>query len=106
VTVSAVVVSNVADLLGAIWADGTRQIVVSGRIGDVTTLRPAPGQVLQGEDDEAALVFVAGTDGVQLTRENQIHALHIAVSPDWHGASEWHPGRARGKNGALRSRQR
>ena len=55
---------------------------MSGRICDVISLRLAPGQVLQGEGDEAASVFVAGCDGVQLTCDNRIHALHIAVSPD------------------------
>ncbi len=62
-TASPTTVSTVADLLSAIADAGNEQIVVSGRISDVTALRPAPGQVLQGEDHEAALVSVAGCDG-------------------------------------------
>ena len=81
-TASPTTVSTVADLLSAIADAGNDQIVVSGRTNDVTALRLAPGQVLQGEDDDAALVFVAGCDGVQLTRDNQIHSLRISCAPD------------------------
>jgi hypothetical protein len=81
-TASPSTVSTAAELLDAIAGADVNQIVVEGQISDVPSLRLAPGQMLQGADEDAALLFVAGVDGLQLTRDNRVHDLHLAVSPE------------------------
>ncbi|GGY16320.1 hypothetical protein GCM10008098_04470 [Rhodanobacter panaciterrae] len=81
-TTSSIVVSSVAELVRAVQDTGIRQIVVSGELADVPTLRLSPGQVLQGHDDDAALIFATGIDGLQLTTDNEVHSLHLVASSD------------------------
>jgi hypothetical protein len=79
---SSIIVSSVAELVRAAQDTGIRQIVVSGELADVPTLRLSPGQVLLGQGDDAALRFAAGIDGLQLTTDNEVHSLHLVASPD------------------------
>jgi len=81
-TTSSIVVSSVVELVRAVQDTGIRQIVVSGELADVPTLRLSPGQMLQGHDDDAALIFATGIDGLQLTTDNEVHGLHLVASSD------------------------
>jgi hypothetical protein len=81
-TASSIVVSSVAELVRAVRDAGIRQIAVSGELADVPTLRLSPGQVLLGQGDDAALIFTAGIDGLQLSTDNEVHSLHLVASSD------------------------
>jgi len=80
-TTSSIAVSSVAELVRAVQDTGIRQITVN-ELTDVPMLRLSPGQVLLGQDDDAALIFAAGSDGLQLTTDNEVHGLHLATSPE------------------------
>ena len=77
-----IVVSNVAELVRAAQDPGIRQIVVDGELAEVPAIRLSPGQVLLGQGDDAALIFAAGIDGLQLTTDNEVHGLHLVASAD------------------------
>ena len=81
-TASSVIVSNVAELVRAAQDSDIRQIVVSAELTEVPAIRLSPGQVLLGQGDDAALIFAAGIDGLQLTMDNEVHGLHLVASPD------------------------
>jgi len=75
-------VSSTADLLAASADETVREIRVTGPLASVPTLRLAPGQSLVGEGANARLAFVAGVDGVQLSRDNAVKALSLATDVD------------------------
>ncbi|WP_077518808.1 hypothetical protein [Rhodanobacter sp. C03] len=79
---SSIVVSSVAELVRAAQDSDIHQIVVDGELAEVPAIRLAPGQVLLGQGDDAALIFAAGIDGLQLTTDNEVHGLHLVASPD------------------------
>ncbi|GAB2557995.1 hypothetical protein [Rhodanobacter koreensis] len=79
---SSIVVGSVAELVRAAQDPGIRQIVVDGELTEVPALRLSPGQVLLGQGDDAALIFAAGIDGLQLTSDNEVHGLHLVASAD------------------------
>ncbi len=56
------------------------QIVVRGHLVDVPSFRLAPGQSLSGEDGGAALSFVAGSDGLQLSTDNEVRGVALQAS--------------------------
>ena len=75
-------VASTADLLAAAADESVREIRVTGPLASVPTLRLAPGQSLVGEGANARLAFVAGVDGVQLSRDNAVKALSLATDVD------------------------
>ena len=80
-TVTTTKVASVEELQQALADDHAADIVVAGAIQRVPTFRLAPGRNLVGADDRAALVFLDGADGIQLTRDNRVavcagHHLH------------------------------
>ena len=79
---SSIVVSSVAELVRAAQDPDIRQIVVDGELAEVPAIRLLPGQVLLGQGDDAALIFAAGIDGLQLSTDNEVHGLHLVASPD------------------------
>ena len=79
---ASLIVSSVTELVRATQDVSSNEITVRGRISEVPALRLAPGQTLQGEDMDAAVIFVAASDGLQLTRDNHVRSLHLAVAPD------------------------
>ncbi len=81
-TASSIVVSSVAELVRAAQDSSIRQIVVSAELAEVPAIRLLPGQVLLGQGDDAALIFAAGIDGLQLTTDNEVHGLHLVASAD------------------------
>ena len=76
------VIATASDLLGAVKDSATRDIVVRGTLTNVPSFCLLPGQVLRGEDEQAAIIFVANSDGAQLSSDNEIHDLHLQTTPD------------------------
>ncbi|MQR02794.1 hypothetical protein [Glaciimonas soli] len=74
-------VSTVDELATAVKA-AVLKIVVQGQIEGAPSLRLAPGQSIEGEDDQAALSFAVGQDGLQLTTDNVVRNLHVETSAD------------------------
>jgi hypothetical protein len=72
-----------AEALVAACGDmGIRRIVVHGRVSGLPSLTLAPGQHLVGaEASDAALEFSSGTDGIGLTRDNEVSTLRVEVDP-------------------------
>jgi len=73
-------VSTVAELAAAIKDTEVTRIVVQGRIANSSSLRLAPGQTIEGHDEQSALTFAAGLDGLQLSTDNEILHLRIETS--------------------------
>ncbi|PVZ87411.1 hypothetical protein C9426_12625 [Serratia sp. S1B] len=81
-TLPSKIVSTV-EALQAVLEDHTcQQIIVRGAISGLPSIRLAPGKILSGENDEAKLLFTQGTDGLQLTRDNQVTGLYLETSVD------------------------
>jgi hypothetical protein len=76
------IAATALNLLDAARDTATHDSVVRGLLTDVPSFRLLPGQVLRGEDEQATLVFAAGSDGVQLSSDNEVHTLHLRTSPD------------------------
>lgn len=65
--------ATTADDLAALTHNvSVREIVVSGCLTAVPTLRLAPGQSLRGRDDRAEIVFAPEVDGLQLSADNTV----------------------------------
>ena len=75
-------VSTVAELQAAASDEHVQQIVVSKPIADVPSLRLSHGQVLNGIDTQAALRFAPGSDGLELSADNQVERLQLLADPD------------------------
>ena len=76
------VVTSAETLAAAIGEIGIEHIIVSGRVGDVPPIRLASGQSLRGADENAAIVFHAGQDGVQLSTDNSVCNIRLNASPE------------------------
>ena len=74
-------VSTREELLAAAGNADIGEIIITEDLADVPALRLGPGQSLKGRDD-AALRFVAGTEGVQLSGDNTVKGLTLASDPD------------------------
>ncbi len=77
---SATNVTTVEQLAKAAGNPDMPQIVVRGHLVDVPSFRLAPGQSLSGEDGGAALSFVAGSDGLQLSTDNEVRGVALQAS--------------------------
>ncbi len=75
-------VSTAADIAAVAGEAGVRRIVVEGEIAGAPPLRLASGQHLVGADDEAAVVFADGVDGVQLGRDNEVARIRLRTDPE------------------------
>ena len=75
-------VSTVSQLLDAVNDAGIQTIIVSGQVNDAPTFRLAPGQSLEGADEAATINFARGTEGVQLSSDNQLRNLRLRVAPE------------------------
>jgi hypothetical protein len=75
-------VSAAEELVSAVMDGSVREIRVVGSLWGVPTLHLAPGQSLAGEGDGARVSFVAGADGVRLSRDNAVKALALATDVD------------------------
>ena len=75
-------VATAAELTAAAQNPAVQQIIVRGHVVDAPSFRLAPGQSLSGEDELAEMTFASGTEGVQLTSDNQIRNLRLHAAPD------------------------
>jgi len=75
-------VSTVGELQAAAASPNVRQIVISGPIGDVPTLRLSPGQALTGMDAQSALHFAPGSHGLELSADNLVEGVQLIADPD------------------------
>lgn len=76
------VVSTTAELLAACKAVDTRHLVVRGEIANMPSIRLAPGIILSGDGDGASISFAAGSDGLQLSSDNEVRNLRLETSLD------------------------
>ncbi len=73
--------NTVADLVRAAGDPAVRRIVVTGEIRGAPAFGLGPGQHLVGTGDGAAVVFADGTDGVRLSRDNEVANLALRAAP-------------------------
>jgi hypothetical protein len=76
------VVSTTAELLAACKTVDTRHLVVRGELASVPSIRLAPGIILSGDGDGASISFAAGSDGLQLSSDNEVRNLRLETSLD------------------------
>jgi hypothetical protein len=70
------------ELIAATREPAVHDIIVRGKLDDVPSFHLAAGQILRGEDDRCSIAFAKGSDGVELTTDNQISTLRLTASPD------------------------
>jgi hypothetical protein len=75
-------VSTAIELRAAAADAGVRNIVVASRIHDVPMIRLSPGQNLIGLDEQSALHFAVGVDGLELSADNRVERLKLFADPD------------------------
>lgn len=76
------IVTTADELVIAIGKKGTHHIVVHGNLTDAPSVKLSPGQSLRGEGDGAAVTFVEGSDGLQLSSDNRVHNIRLNASVD------------------------
>jgi hypothetical protein len=76
------VITSVEQLLLALQQSEVDRLVIRGSLTDVPGFRLRPGQALQGDGEDAALRFVPGSDGVELSSDNELADLGLHASPD------------------------
>jgi hypothetical protein len=76
------IISTANDLVAASKDQSVRSIVVSGNLTNVAPLRLLPGQTLRGADDHASVTFASGSDGLELSRDNEVSRIHLKTAPD------------------------
>src|SRR5262245_11946459 len=59
-----------------------REIVASGHLTGVPSVRLLPGQTLHGADKNSTITFANGADGVQLPSDNRIDGLRLEAAPN------------------------
>jgi len=69
-------------LQAAVRDEDRRVIAIGGTLSGLPSIRLLPGQSLVGGEAGATLAFAAGSDGVQLSEDNEIRDLRIEASPD------------------------
>ncbi len=74
--------SSTAELVSAVADLGVREIRVAGALAGAPPLRLSPGQSLVGDGEGAGIAFAAGVDGVELSRDNVVKAVTLAVDVD------------------------
>ena len=76
------VVTTTDGLMTALRDPATRRIVVRGELVGAPSIHLAPGQILCGEDEQCAIHFAVGVDGVRLSSDNEISTLRLLASPE------------------------
>jgi hypothetical protein len=74
------IVITVDELINATNNANISHIVVSGELVNTPTIRLSNGQSLRGESKRAAIRFSKGTDGLQISSDNQIHNIHLITT--------------------------
>ena len=75
-------VATVDALVAATQDESVRQIALSGRLVNASSLNLLPGQSLRGTEAGATVGFAAGSDGVRLSSDNRIENLRLDASPN------------------------
>jgi len=76
-------VATTAEQLVALIGDATvRNIVIQGSLFNLPSFRLAPGQTLAAEGGETVLSFAPGSDGLQLSTDNEVVGIRIETSID------------------------
>ena len=75
-------VTTTDGLLTALRDSANRRVVVRGELSDVPSIHLAPGQILCGEDEQCAINFTVGADGVRLSTDNEISTLRLLATPE------------------------
>ncbi|UHL66074.1 hypothetical protein LSG25_09535 [Paralcaligenes sp. KSB-10] len=70
------------EMLAASRDTAVQSIVVRGALSGLPSFRLAPGQKLAGESDQARLSFAAGSDGLQLSSDNEVTDMRLETSVD------------------------
>lgn len=76
------IVNTVRELIDASKDEGVSQIVLASNFTDSPSIRLHSGQSLRGEDDRSSISFLSGSDGVQLTSNNQIQNIRLECLPE------------------------
>lgn len=75
------IVSTVDELLSVTKTSSAHNIIIRGHLVDAPTFRLAPGQSLQGEDNQAGITFADGVDGVQVSSDNSVRNISLHTAP-------------------------
>ncbi|MGB9428911.1 MAG: hypothetical protein WCC11_03385 [Gammaproteobacteria bacterium] len=75
-------VTSLDGLITAVSDRNVRRIVVKGEIAKAPSLRLNSGQQLLGEGKNAAISFLPGVDGLQLSMDNEISGLALRAGPE------------------------
>ena len=75
-------VATVDALVAATKDASVQRIVVSGNLANAPSISLSPGQSLRGGDEQSAIAFAAGVDGLQLSSDNRVHNIRLNASPD------------------------
>lgn len=67
-------------LVAASKDKGVRRIIASGALTGVPSFRLAPGQALHGADERTSITFATSGDGLQLSSDNVVRGIRLAVS--------------------------
>lgn len=76
------IASTSEDLLASTRDATVRNILVRGSLSSLPSFRLAPGQTLTGEGSEAMLSFAVGSDGLQLSSDNEVVGIYLETSVD------------------------
>ncbi|VTU28528.1 hypothetical protein SRS16CHR_04284 [Variovorax sp. SRS16] len=74
-------VTTTDELIAATREGGAQRFIVHGKLANAPSIRLAPGQALCGEDDQSSITFADGSEGLQLTTDNEIRLLRLTASP-------------------------
>lgn len=77
------VVSSVDGLLAVVGKAETNHIVIQGQLTNVPGFALAPGQVLEGEDQQAIIRFAPNQDGLRLSTDNTVCNLRLETTPEY-----------------------
>ncbi|MBP6020288.1 MAG: hypothetical protein KA735_12415 [Burkholderiaceae bacterium] len=77
------IVTRPEELLAASRDAAIQKIIVQGALSGLPSFRLSPGQKLIGQDNQATLTFVAGSDGLQLSSDNKVTRLRLETSVDY-----------------------
>ncbi|HEX9067455.1 MAG TPA: hypothetical protein VF807_01710, partial [Ktedonobacterales bacterium] len=74
--------STIEELVGLTRDAAVGSIIIRGEISSPTSVRLAPGQSLRGEDAQAKIIFAPGSEGIELSSDNQVHAIQVETSAE------------------------
>ncbi|MFJ7567923.1 hypothetical protein ACIQW9_13275 [Herminiimonas sp. NPDC097707] len=75
-------VATTEELLAASRDTTIQSIVVRSALSQVPSFRLSPGQKLIGDEHQGAIFFAAGSDGLQLSSDNEVADIRLETSVD------------------------